>query len=378
MNSVKNIVRGLNTTPEIKNALLDRITKKAEQQRAQDKMSVLDYYRLQKDIGKTPDQALEALQNHIKRKQERYLFQLEMQNNIDAFVGAETDAETSSKSIVDRYREVLTKLPPILTPILTSENAPRAPILTPTPTPRTPTPTRTPGSAQSTDAVKKRNDDFDNAVDLDLYNNIDDPVKRKIIEEFLEDESINSTHSSGPSSPSSPNSPWDHSYYESDSTDSSLASSLRSTFKSSLGSSLESTFESTFESSLGSSLGSSGSSDSSAASTYADSLKKSMEKAPNLATAVAAQGIIEKVRQYILNKIERIQKAVTAMKRKAAQKVRRNVRRKKPAEEAREKNLPWVKRHKEAREEVMKRKKDEMKKNEGRLIVKGRKQNLRL
>ena len=103
-----------------------------------------------------------------------------------------------------------------------------------------------------------------------------------------------------------------------------------------------------------------------------------MEKAPNLATAVAAQGIIEKVRQYILNKIERIQKAVTAMKRKAAQKVRRNVRRKKPAEEAREKNLPWVKRHKEAREEVMKRKKDEMKKNEGRLIVKGRKQNLRL
>ena len=376
MNSVKNIVRGLNTTPEIKNALLDRITKKAEQQRAQDKMSVLDYYRLQKDIGKTPDQALEALQNHIKRKQERYLFQLEMQNNIDAFVGAETDAETSSKSIVDRYREVLTKLPPILTPILTSENAPRAPILTPTPTPRTPTPTRTPGSAQSTDAVKKRNDDFDNAVDLDLYNNIDDPVKRKIIEEFLEDESINSTHSSGPSSPSSPNSPWDHSYYESDSTDSSLASSLRSTFKSSLGSSLESTFESTFESSLGSSLGSSGSSDSSAASTYADSLKKSMEKAPNLATAVAAQGIIEKVRQYILNKIERIQKAVTAMKRKAAQKVRRNVRRKKPAVT----NVANVKRHKEARKEVMKRKKDEMKKNEGRLSIqgKGRKKTLRL
>ena len=102
-----------------------------------------------------------------------------------------------------------------------------------------------------------------------------------------------------------------------------------------------------------------------------------MEKAPNLATAVAAQGIIEKVRQYILNKIERIQKAVTAMKRKAAQKVRRNVRRKKPAEEAREKNLPWVKRQKEAREEVMKRKK-EGKNNEGGLIVKGRKQNLRL
>ena len=278
-------------------------------------MPAMEYYRQQKDQG-NPN-AFGALQEFIKRKQLRYMIQLDIQDNIDILVGA----ETSRKSIVERYKEVLKKLP---------RTPPTPP--PPTPPPSTPPHTPRPRSAPSTDAIQKGHDNFNSAVNLDPYEYISDTEDRRLVQEYLDDDSIFLTHQnspgdtvSGPSTVSSPSSDSSDSsdssppYYESD-------SSLESTFKNSRGSG------STFKNSLRSSLGSSGSSDSSAASTYADSLNESVEKAPDIATVVAAQGIIEKVRQYILKKIKRINEAVAQMARMKARK---------KAGEKNKKKKPW-------------------------------------